>query len=164
MGFSGRALMSLSMALLSAGVVITALKWPFKTALFPVITGISVFLLAGVDFLQNLSAREKTRKGESTMDFKLSEDVDQSLAIRRTLLTSAWILGFFLTILFLGFSIAVPLMVFLYLKVQGKESWRLCLMLTGVAWVSFYGLFVWLLDIPFPEGWFFRALRALGLG
>ena len=57
------------------------------------------------------------------MDFKLSEDVDKATAARRTLLTFGWIFGFFILILFFGFTIAIPLFVFLYLKIQGKEKW-----------------------------------------
>jgi hypothetical protein len=56
-------------------------------------------------------------------------------------------------IVLLGFSISVPLFVFLYLKLQGKESWILSVVLAAVAWVFVYGLFDQLLHLPFPQGW-----------
>ena len=98
------------------------------------------------------------------MDFQLSEDIDPALVTRRTLLSFAWIIGFFFLILFFGFIIAVPLMVFLFLKVQAKEKWGISLLLTGSAFVFFYGLFVWLLDTPFSEGWILGGLKMLGIG
>jgi inner membrane protein involved in colicin E2 resistance len=86
------------------------------------------------------------------------------LATRRTLLGFGWIIGFFLLILLFGFLIAVPLMVFLFLKVQAKERWGISLLLTGLALVFFYGLFIWLLSIPFPVGWILEGLKMPGLG
>jgi len=59
--------------------------------------------------------------------------------------------GFFLLILFLGFTISVPLFTFLYLKLHGKEGWGMSIGLSASALACFYGLFVWLLSTPFPE-------------
>ena len=111
----------------------------------------------------SLFEKEGVGAKHSAIDFKLSEDIDQTLAIRRTLLAFAWIIGFFLMILFFGFHLAVPLYVFLYLKLQGKEGWGISLPLMISAWVFFYGVFVWLLDTPFQEGWIFKGLRTIGM-
>ncbi len=37
--FSGQHVMTLCFALISIGVIVQSLKWPFRTALFPVIIG-----------------------------------------------------------------------------------------------------------------------------
>jgi len=149
--------MSTCMAAVSAGVVLTALKWPFKTALFPVIIGGSVFALSFAELVLSLFEKEGAKK-HSAMDFKLSEDVEKGVATRRTLLTFGWIVGFFVLIMLLGFVIAVPLFVLLYLRIQGKEKWPLSLILTGASFVFFWGLFIWLLDTPMPMGWIPRLL------
>ncbi|HEY7218198.1 MAG TPA: tripartite tricarboxylate transporter TctB family protein [Candidatus Binatia bacterium] len=60
--------------------------------------------------------------------------------------------GFFVLIWLLGFPVAIPLMMFCYLKFQGEEPWVLSITLTVIAWLCFYGLFVKLLTLPFPEG------------
>jgi hypothetical protein len=52
----------------------------------------------------------------------------------------------------------VPLIVFLYLKVQSRESWLLSVTLAVFAWLFFYGLFDRLLHIPFPDGEIFNWL------
>jgi hypothetical protein len=75
-----------------------------------------------------------------------------------------WIVGFFLLILFLGFSIAVPLFVFSYMKIYGKEKWGISIFMSVLAWVFFYGLFIRLLNTPMMEGWLFRGLRLIGIG
>ena len=163
MKYSGEAFMTLCLTVIAAGVVITALKWPLKAALFPVIIGTPLFFMTIAQLLLSLFERKENRVKKSIMDFKFSEDVDQAIAVRRTLLTFGWITGFSLLILFLGFPIAIPLFLLLYIKLQAREGWRISLILTGLAWGFFWGLFVWLLDMPFQEGLLIKGLRALGL-
>lgn len=158
MRVNGRVLMSLSVAVVGMIVVIMALRWPFKTALFPVIIAIPVVLMAVAELVMGLRGMKKSEKGG--VDFKLSEDIDPKVAMRRTLVTFGWIVGFFLLIVLLGFPIAVLLFLFLNLKLQAKENWRLTLLLTAATSIFFYGLFIRMLDIHFYEG---VILRALGL-
>jgi len=77
----------------------------------------------------------------------------RELALRRTVLAISWILGFFAAIVLAGFPIAVPLFVFLYLRIQGKESWVFSVIFTFAVWAFFYALFDRLLHLPFPAGW-----------
>ncbi len=109
------------------------------------------------------------RKGEggkkqAAVDFQLSEDIDPAVATRRTLLAFGWVLGFFVLILLVGFTLSVPLLVFLFLKVQAREKWGITLFLTASSLVFFFGLFVWMLNIPFAEGWIIEGLKALLAG
>ena len=164
MRYKGKHLMNVALIGIAIGVVITAVKWPFKTALFPVIVGVFLFFGSGVDLLLNLLEKEETASRQGAADFHLSEDIDPALATRRTLLAFAWIIGFFLLILLFGFLIAVPLMVFFFLKIQARERWGITLFLTGSALVFFFGLFVWVLDTPFSAGWLFEGIRLLGVG
>jgi hypothetical protein len=65
---------------------------------------------------------------------------------------ASWILMFFIAIWLLGFSFAVPLTMFLYLKLGAKEKWSTTLILTACGWAFFYTVFAYALRIPFPEG------------
>ena len=156
--------MSLILMVIAVGVMITAATWPFKTALFPVM--VSIFLLFGAmaDFLLDIFGKKGMASEQGPVDFQLSKDTDPVLATHRTLLAFAWIIGFFLLILFFGFLIAAPLMVFLFLKVQAREKWGISLLLTGSALFFFFGLFIWLLNTPFPAGWIFEGIKMLGIG
>ncbi len=161
MRLKGRAVMSLCIMLVGAGVVIQALQWPFKAALFPLIVGVPVCLLALIDFL--LTAFEKGGKEQETVDFKFSGHEDKALERKRTLSIFFWILGFFFLVILAGFPIAVPLFVFCYLKLEGREGWVLTLAATFITWGVFYGLFVWFLNVPFMEGLIQKTLTATGL-
>ncbi len=162
MRYNGKHLMNLGLMVISAGVAITALKWPFRAALFPVIIGISVFFMAIAELLLSLFGKKERVVKEAAVDFSLSEGMDKALEIRRTLVIFAWIVGFFMLIILFGFTIAIPLFVFLYLKLQGREGWAISLISSASAWVFFFGLFIWLLNTHFQEGWIIEILRKVG--
>ena len=143
--------------ILTGWAVVSALAWPWKTALFPLAVGIPLFCLAAVEVLWVI-LRPQARP--ETKDFQLSDHLPADVALRRTALALGWILGFFTAIVLLGFPIAVPLFMFLYLRLQAMESWTLCTVLTLAVWAVFYGLFDRLLHLPFPDGW---ILTWLGL-
>ncbi|MFC1815633.1 tripartite tricarboxylate transporter TctB family protein [Thermodesulfobacteriota bacterium] len=153
MKFRRRNFMDLFFMIVGGGAFIIAIKWPLKTALFPVVISVPVFCMALADLLLNIFETEGSGSKQSAMDFELSEGVDKALALRRTLSAFAWIIIFFLLILCFGFIIAVPLFVFSYLKIQAREKWGISIILSCLAWAFLYGLFVKVLDIPFQSGW-----------
>lgn len=155
---SAQTLLSLSVAALAAVALVIAAGWPPKTALYPRVIGIPLLALATTEFI--LSLRGKDAQAEdTTMDFTLSGGLDPHVTLRRTVGMFAWILGFFLAIVLLGFPYAIPLFVLMYLKAQAQERWPLALALAPLAWLAFYALFVRLLHLPFQEGLLFRVLK-----
>jgi putative tricarboxylic transport membrane protein len=131
--------------------IIAATAWPWKAALFPLVIGVPLFALAAAEALWTLFGADPTN--EEARDFQLSIGKD---TLRRTLAATGWILAFFAAIVLLGFPIAIPLFVFLYLKLQGREGWAISLAITLGTWAVFYGLFDFLLHLPFPSGWLFE--------
>jgi hypothetical protein len=79
---------------------------------------------------------------------------------QRAFVIVAWILGFFAAIWLLGFVIAVPVASFLYFRLAGGEKWSISIPLSLVAGAIFYGLFDYLLHLPFPEGRLIEWLQA----
>jgi hypothetical protein len=152
--FSGKAFMSLNLMVIGAWITITALKWPIKTALFPVVVGVSTFSMALVDSCLYLFGKEENDQETNRSDFDLSEDIVR----RRTLSICFWILSFFLLIVLLGFPVAIPIFFIFYFKLSGKERWGTCLGLTAVTCGAFYVIFIWLFHFPFPQGWIQKLL------
>jgi hypothetical protein len=147
-----RASIILAAAILACAgwAVYAAIDWPFKAKLFPMAIAITVLGLAAAELAWALLG---SRAAERAADFQISQDVPREVAVRRTITVVAWIAGFFALIALIGFPWAVPAFVFLYLKVQGRESGWLALGFSALLWGFFYGLFVRLLNIPFPAGW-----------
>ena len=166
MNISGRTWMSISLILISGGVFITALQWPMKAAIFPMTIAVFVFVLAAVEVFLGLYLKQNAKE-TSTMDFKISTaedmDIDEATVRKRVMMLALWIAVFFGLILLVGFPMAVPVFFVVFLRVYGKEGWKMSIILAASAWVFFYGLFIQLLHIPFADGWVIDGLRALGI-
>jgi hypothetical protein len=149
----------------SAYAVIAALKWPMKTALFPIAAGIPVFFMALAVFVREQVGKraDQGTRGDPAMDFHLSGSENQDLANRKTVNVVLWMMGFFVLILLVGFPLSVPIFFVAFLRFRSGESWRMTMVLSAVAWVFFYGLFVRLLNIPFMEGWVQRGLGLMNI-
>ncbi len=148
------ALFGLAIVLVGGYALYASLHWPFKTALFPRVIGAPLVILAAVEMLLSALGTEKRQEGNA-VDFQLTTDIEPAVAQRRTWMIVGWILGFLLLILTFGFLLAVPLFVFLYLKLVGKEGWLITLSLTAVSWIFMEAVFDRLLHLPFPPGWIF---------
>lgn len=141
MRLSGAAIFSLCLAAAAAYAVYTALRWPPKAALFPLTMGIPLLVLALAQTLVEL--REPPVSGTAT---------------RGALVVFAWMGTFIVLVVLAGFPVAVPLFVFSYLLIEGRERWLLALVLAATAWGVFHLLFERLLHFPFEagliSGWF----------
>jgi hypothetical protein len=124
-----------------------ASEWGFRARLFPWTIGFAGLAFALMQFDLDITGFLKGSTG-------LPKEVDNETALvaRRTAGITGWLLGFFFAIWLLGFSIAVPVATFIYLKVGAREKWLISIVLTLVAFGSFYGLFIHLLAVPFPQG------------
>lgn len=124
--------------------VFAATAWPWKAALFPLAIGIPLFCLAATELLWTLFGRPAAATDSS--------EIIATGGGRRILAAAGWMLGFFAAIMLLGFPIAVPLFLALYLKLQGGEGWVMTIVITVAVSALFYGLFDALLHLPFPAG------------
>lgn len=141
--------------------VYMAQDWRMQARLYPWTIGIPMVILAIVQVILELKGVKAKQSDATPMDYQFSKVTDPVLARKRTFIMFGWLVGFFFAIWLLGFPIAIALMMFTYLKFQGGESWVLSSTLTIVAWLFFYGLFVRMLHLPFPEG---HLITWLGLG
>jgi hypothetical protein len=147
------ALFSLCALVFFCVFVYQAQEWRLQARLYPWAIGIPMLILAIAQVILDLKGVTAKQSADATpMDFQFAKDIDPVTAKRRTITMFAWLAGFFLAIWLVGFPIAIALMMFTYLKFQGKESWTISIALTVIAWLMFYGLFVKLLTLPFPEG------------
>jgi hypothetical protein len=133
--------------------VYQAQEWRLQARLYPYAIGIPMIILAIIQVVLDLRGVQRKQASDAApVDFQFTQNVDPEVARKRTINIFAWILGFFVGIYLLGFPITIPLMVFTYLKFQSSEKWVLSIILTLAAWLVFYGLFVKLLVLPFPDG------------
>jgi hypothetical protein len=120
----------------------------FRAGLFPWVIGTPTLILA---FLQ-LARDMLGKNGPGAAAGGHVADTSPQLVHQRTVKIILWTFGFFLAIWLLGFTYAVPLMLFLYLRLAGKESWVMTVAVTFGTWLFYWGLFEKMLNVPFPEG------------
>jgi putative tricarboxylic transport membrane protein len=135
----------------------------YRAGLFPWVVGFPLlaisFLLLGLI----LTGREyQSPVTEAALGGNYPETsvrpLPQSEATRRALGISGWIAAYLLAIVLFGFPIAVFLMTVLYLRFSGLEKWSVAVIVACVTWVCFYGLFHYILGMPFPGGLIFELL------
>ena len=130
-----------------------------QARLYPWAIGIPMVILALVQVILDLRGyKAKETSDGAPVDFQFTQTIEPALAKKRAITMFSWLLGFFLLVWLLGFEYGIPLMVFSYLKFQSNESWVLSIILTFLAFVFFWLLFVKLLTLPFPQGLIFTWL------
>jgi hypothetical protein len=88
------------------------------------------------------------------MDLPVDRSVPMSLVIRRAVKTFLWIVGLFAAVRLVGFVVAVPLFVLLYLKFQGDENLWLSLKCSAAMALLLVAVFHLVLNVPWPEAVF----------
>ncbi|MEE9568946.1 MAG: tripartite tricarboxylate transporter TctB family protein, partial [Candidatus Binatia bacterium] len=143
---------SLLVVVLFAWALWEAWDWGFRARLFPWAVGF-MGLALGLAQL-DLDITGFLKKGVKALHTEVSSET--ALVARRTASIVGWILVFFFAIWLLGFSWAIVVATSLYLKVGAGEKWLITIILTLVAFGSFYGLFIHVLHVPFPDGLLFE--------
>lgn len=142
--FGSAALFTLVIATTIAVALFESRNFGFRAGLFPWVIGIPTLFLALVQLAKDVSRPKEAR---ATGHESLSPE-----AVRhRTISVIGWILGCFLAIWLLGFSYAVPLFIFVYLKLEAREGWLMTIAVTFCSWLFFYMLFERMLNVPFPD-------------
>jgi len=154
------ALFTLALAVMFAAGVMTAREWPAKTALFPTLIGIAGCAIAVILSLWTgiRGGDEKAPDATGSADLYLDVNLRSGEALKRTFIICAWLVGIFAGTWLLGQLIALPLFVFLYLKVGSNEGWVVSLFLTAGAIAFLYGVFDQVIHASWYEGELFRFL------
>lgn len=142
---------SLGLAVLFAWALWRSQGFSVRAGLFPWVIGASALALAIVQLARDLTGR----RGAAVED---RGPAASAVMVRRTVDIAGWILGMFVAIWLLGFSLATLVTTFLYLKVGAGERWPLSVVLSLSSFALVYGLFERGLGVPFPAGQLFDFL------
>ena len=134
-------------------------EWPYIAKLMPVyVAAVPGILLCLVQLYREATAWEDRQRtqGGIEMDEVYEAKVEKQVETRRTLFFFAWFAGGALGIWLLGIVIAVPLLVFLYMLVEGREKWSTSLVMSACAYLLIWGLFEYMLEARWPSGLLFQ--------
>ena len=131
--------------------------WPDIAKIMPVyVAAMPGLLMISVQIYREATGWE-IRKNATGMDMDESGEnqLDEATARKRTLLFFAWFIGGALGIWLIGIVYALPLLVFLYALVEGKEKWFTSLALGICGYLMICGLFEYMLETRWPAGLLF---------
>ena len=131
-------------------------EWPFIAKLMPVyMVAIPGVVLVSVELYRLLTAWEE-RKAKVAQGIEMDEvftgGLDRKTEITRTLSFFSWFIGGALAVWLLGIVIGLPLLVFLYTLVEGREKWSLSILMAACTFAFLWGLFDYLLEMRWPPG------------
>ena len=133
-------------------------EWPNIAKIMPVyVAAIPGLLLVLVQLYREATQWEGRQRasGGIEMDEVYDVKLDKKIELWRTLTFFAWLIGGALGIWLLGIVIALPLLIFLYTLVEGKESWMAALIMMACTYLLIWGLFEYMLESRWPSGLLF---------
>jgi hypothetical protein len=128
--------------------------WPNIAKIMPVyVAAIPGIILVLVQLYREVTGwQRRGTAGGIDMDEVSDVQLDRQTELKRTLGYFAWFIGGALGIWLLGLVIALPLLVFLYTLIEGKEKWYTALIATACAYALVWGLFEYMLETRWPPG------------
>jgi hypothetical protein len=131
-------------------------EWPDIAKIMPVyVAAIPGLLLVLLQLYRDATGWEKRRRGTSggiEMDEVSDVKLDKQTELRRTAMFFGWFVGGALGIWLLGLVISLPLLIFLYALIEGKEKWFTSLIMAACAYAFVWGLFEYMLETRWPAG------------
>lgn len=165
-GYVKRSTISIILLLLFIYIVIGGAGMAVQARLFTLAVGWIGIGIVSVQLVRELIVQYRenraTSNGEDlpevkdegpggTVDFAVTDEEKTSFGKWAAVEQFAWLWGMIFSLWLLGFYITVPAMVGLYLYRQ-SEKWIITLPLTAGIWLTVWGLFHELLNLPFPQG------------
>lgn len=122
----------------------------------PLLCGISASIM--MVFLLLITSSSKIARWYQKFEDKSvsSTEVSNSEGKKKEISVVTWFSGCIVAIYFLGYMTGVTLLLFLFLKIWGKESWLLSLLTSAVVMGVVYFAFVYILRVPLHKGILFE--------
>jgi hypothetical protein len=130
--------------------------WPDIAKIMPVyvaaIPGIVLVLIQLYRDATGWERRPSEGSGGIEMDEVYDAKLDKTVELRRTVTFFAWLIAGALGIWLLGIVVSLPVLVFLYALVEGKEKWTTSLLMSACTYALVWGLFEYMLEARWPPG------------
>jgi hypothetical protein len=131
-------------------------EWPYIAKLMPIyVAAIPGLILVLVQLGREATGWEKRRGSQAEgieMDDTYKALADKRSELLRTLAFFGWFIGGAAGIWLLGIVIALPVLVFLYMLIEGRERLVPTFVMTACTYGIIWGLFEYTLEMRWPPG------------
>jgi hypothetical protein len=132
--------------------------WNATTALFPRAVGFPMLLVVAAILLMGM-AKGRGRENDST---EHRDAADADFIFRRTSARMAryfgWLFLFVVAIWAIGITLAIPIYVLAYMKIEGDYGWWKCVVYASVTAGFITIVYGHLFQVAWPDGALFRSL------
>jgi hypothetical protein len=149
-------------------MLVTSQGWLLMARIGPTVVA-SILVIAGTVSLAYkvfVIPASGAARASSGVHMDVSSDHDEKLPNKTVLARAARFFGWFLAFLacmsVIGMLPTVPLMIAAYMRMEGRESWKLSLILAACVTVFLYAVFDQILHIPWPDSFLGQWLPGLG--
>ncbi|MDB5649218.1 MAG: tripartite tricarboxylate transporter TctA family protein [Hyphomicrobiales bacterium] len=140
-----------------------AMTWNFSAKIIPMIVGSGAILFCSLSLLNELfkadthKAREAEMAARGETAEKMHMDIASTIShmptshiLLRGAIFFGWMIGFLASMALIGLIPTVPIFIVLFMRVEGREPWRIVIPMAFCVTGLVYGLFDQLLTIPWP--------------
>ena len=151
-----KANLTLFFLVIFVAAAIVGWEWPNIAKIMPVyVAAIPGLVLVLIQLYRDATGWEKSRaraSGGIDMDEVSDVQLDRKTEIQRTITYFVWFIGGALGIWLIGLKYSLPLLVFLYGLIEGKEKWITALIMALCTYALVWGLFEYMLETRWPPG------------
>jgi len=143
----------------AAVLVYYAKDWRFGARIGPTVVGVSMIGFATVSLIYGAFGRStasvaRGRKGTGGihMDLKSeTSDLSQKVVIVRGAQFFGWLGAFMASMSVVGLIPTIPFFIIAYMRLEGREAWRTCLIYAACCTLFIYVLFDQVISVPWPR-------------
>jgi hypothetical protein len=153
----------LLLALLTAGFVVWSYSYSPTSRMVPLVVGYVTLALLALDLVSRLNNRAgEVVRIAAGADFSNLE-MDRTPESSRELRAAVWMAAAVLAVLVLGHLVAVPLLVIVWMRLNGGRSWREALTAAAATGLFIYIVFELLLSYELYRGVFLDKRGLAGI-
>ncbi len=149
--------------------------WAFAARIVPTIVGIGAILFCSLGLINDIFGLHGRPGDAAAADGKKSQKIHMDIVSKTSHLPGAtilvrgfsffgWMAGFMVLMWVIGLIPAVPIFIASYMRIEGRERWRIVIPMATSVVLLIYVVFDQLLAIPWPPtlaGTFFPILKAI---
>lgn len=136
-------------------MLLTAQEWNFMARVGPTAVASALIVAAtislGYKVLVSKAPSEPAEGGAIHMDVGLDESLTGSVILKRSIGFFVWFLAFLASTALIGLLPTIPLVIVAFMRIEGREPWKLSLIVAACTTAFIYAVFDQLMNVAWPS-------------
>ena len=151
---------------IAAAMVVAAQPWPSAARIGPTTVGTILMIACGISLLNTVFSRGRpvAEGADPGLYMDIASDtagLSRKTTLRRAAQFFGWFVGFMASMAVIGLIPTVPLMVIAFMRIEGRETWRLCISYAIILSAFIYIIFDQLIHVAWPTTYMGHAFPEL---